>query len=143
MIRTNKEKTITQKTYTTPKKTVENKSADNKSLSSKAINKSCGIKKEYIRTKNVCRITFRLPKAAAPDAKSVYIVGDFNNWDLHANPMKKLKKGDYTIKLDLEPGREYQFRYLIDELKWENDWDADKYVQNPYGDSDNSVVMTN
>ena len=57
--------------------------------------------------------------------------------------MKKLKKGEYTIKLDLEPGREYQFRYLIDELKWENDWNADKYVQSPYGDSDNSVVMAN
>ncbi len=55
--------------------------------------------------------------------------------------MKKLKRGDYTIKLDLEPEREYQFRYLIDELKWENDWKADKYVKNPYGDSDNSVVI--
>jgi hypothetical protein len=55
--------------------------------------------------------------------------------------MRKLKRGDYTIKLDLEPEREYQFRYLIDELKWENDWEADKYVKNPYGDSDNSVVI--
>ncbi|MEE9259684.1 MAG: isoamylase early set domain-containing protein [Candidatus Scalindua sediminis] len=103
--------------------------------------RSIGIKKEFLKTKNVCRVTFRLPNAAAPDAKSVYIVGDFNNWNYHANPMKKLKKGDYTIKLDLEPEREYQFRYLIDELKWENDWKADQYVKSPYGDSDNSVVI--
>ncbi len=103
--------------------------------------RSIGIKKEFLKTKNVCRVTFRLPNAAAPDAKSVYIVGDFNNWNYHANPMKKLKKGDYTIKLDLDPEREYQFRYLIDELKWENDWKADKYVKSPYGDSDNSVVI--
>ena len=87
-------------------------------------------------------MTFRLPKIAASDAKSVCIVGDFNNWNIHANPMKKLKNGDYTIKLDLEPRKEYQYRYFIDESKWENDWNADKYVKSLYGDSDNSVVMT-
>ncbi len=106
----------------------------------KATTGSIRIKKEFLKTKNVCRVTFRLQKAAAPDAKSVYIVGDFNNWDIHANSMKKRKNEDYTITLDLEPGREYQFRYLIDESKWENDWKADKYVKSPYGDSDNSVV---
>ena len=82
-----------------------------------------------------------MPKVAAPVAKSVCIVGDFNNWNTHANPMKKLKDGDYSLKLDLEPGREYQFRYLIDELKWENDRNADKYVRSVYGDSDNSVFI--
>ncbi len=56
--------------------------------------------------------------------------------------MKKLENGDYIIKLDLETGREYQFRYLIDELKWENDWNADKYVKSSYGNFDNSVVLT-
>jgi hypothetical protein len=42
--------------------------------------------------------------------------------------MEKFKDEDYCIELDLEAGREYQFRYLIDELKWENDRNADKYV---------------
>lgn len=56
--------------------------------------------------------------------------------------MKKLKNGDYNVKLDLETGREYQFRYLVDELKWENDWNADKYVKSSYGNCDNSVVLT-
>ena len=87
-------------------------------------------------------MTFRLPKTAATDAKSVCIVGDFNNWNIHADLMKRLKNGDYAIKLDLEPGKEYQYRYFIDESKWENDWKADKYVRSLYGDSDNSVVMT-
>ena len=99
------------------------------------------VEKKFLETKKTCRITFRLPKVAAPDAKSVSIVGDFNNWDIHANPMKKQENEDYVISLDLEQGREYQFRYLIDESKWENDWKADKYVRNPYGDSDNSVAV--
>ena len=83
-----------------------------------------------------------MPKIAVHDADRVCIVGDFNNWNIHENPMKKLKDGDYSIKLDLETGREYQFRYLIDELKWENDWNADKYVKSSYGDCDYSVVLT-
>ncbi len=56
--------------------------------------------------------------------------------------MKMLKKGDYITKLDLETGKEYQFRYLIDESKWENDWNADKYIKSTYGGHDNSVVLT-
>lgn len=108
---------------------------------SKATEISTGIKKEYLKTRNICRVTFRLPKIAAPNAKSVHIVGDFNNWNIHAHPMKKLKDGNYTITLELAPGGEYQFRYFIDEAKWENDWNADKYVKSPYGDSDNSVVV--
>ncbi len=89
----------------------------------------------------MCNVTFRLPKEAAQGAKNVTLVGDFNNWNIHANPMKKLKSGDYTITLDLEKGGQYQFRYLIDEITWENDWNADKYVKSPYGDVDNSVVI--
>ncbi len=101
------------------------------------------VEEKLLETKKVRRITFRLPKVAAADSKSVCIVGDFNNWNTHAAPMKKLKDGDYCIELDLEAGREYQFRYLIDELKWENDRNADKYVRSVYGDCDNSVVIVN
>jgi 1,4-alpha-glucan branching enzyme len=102
---------------------------------------SGGIKKEYLKSKKTCKVTFKLPRIAAPKAKDVCIVGDFNSWNIYANPMKKLKTGDYTITLELEPGREYQFRYLIDGAKWENDWNADKYVRSPFGDSDNSVIV--
>jgi 1,4-alpha-glucan branching enzyme len=99
-----------------------------------------GIKKQYLKTRKTCKVTFRLPKMAAPSAKAVCIVGDFNGWSIYANPMKRLKTGDFTITLEVEPGKEYQFRYLIDEYRWENDWNADKYVKSPYG-SDNSVVI--
>jgi 1,4-alpha-glucan branching enzyme len=99
-----------------------------------------GIKKEYLKRKDACKVTFRLPKVAAAGAKNVSIVGDFNAWNIYASPMKKLKSGDFTISLELEAGREYQFRYLIDDTRWENDWNADKYVKGPFG-SDNSVIF--
>ena len=137
--RAKKDKVTAKKTAA--KKTVVRKSTKKK-VTEKVVRRTIGTKKKYLKSKNVCRVTYILPKIAAPDAKSVCIVGDFNNWNIHANPMKKLKNGDYTIQLDLEPEREYQYRYFIDESKWENDWNADKYARSLYGDSDNSVVMT-
>jgi len=137
VMKTNSEEATTRKTKSATKRTVRGKTASEKSTTT-----IVGIKKEYFKTRHICRVTFRLPKTATTDAKSVCIVGDFNNWNIHADPMKRLKNGDYTIKLDLEPGKEYQYRYFIDESRWENDWNADKYVRSLYGDSDNSVVMT-
>jgi len=108
--------------------------------SSKAPEKE-GIKKQYLKSKAVCRVTFKLPKEAAPEAKSVTIVGDFNNWNRKATPMKRLKNGDFTVTLDLETGREYRFKYLIDGNRWENDWHADRYEPNIYGTDDSVVVI--
>ncbi|GJQ58192.1 MAG: hypothetical protein D8M57_03120 [Candidatus Scalindua sp. AMX11] len=62
------------------------------------------------------RVTFRLPKFAAPMANRVNIVGDFNNWDSHCNPMIKERNGDHTLSLDLEPGNNYKFGYLVDSV---------------------------
>jgi len=122
-------------------KTAITKKMTKKPASKEATVMSAGIKKEYLKNGKACKVTLRLPRIAATDAKSVCIVGDFNHWNLYANPMKKLKNGNYTVTLEPQPGREYQFRYLIDESKWENDWNADRYVKSPYGDSDNSVVV--
>lgn len=99
------------------------------------------MKKQYLKTKPVCKVTFRLQKEVVQAAKTVNIVGDFNNWDIYATPMKKLKNGVFTATLDLGVDTEYQFRYLIDETKWENDGHADKYVPTPYGNAENSVVV--
>ncbi len=127
-------------------KKITGKAAPKKAAPKKAAPKTAsagnhGIKKEYLKSKKLCKVTFRLPSIAVSNAKSACIVGDFNNWSLYANPMKKLKSGDCTITLELKSGREYQFRYLINETRWENDWNADKYVKSPYGDSDNSVII--
>lgn len=100
-----------------------------------------GIAKRYLKTKSVCKAKFTLPREAAGFAQQVYIVGDFNNWSAKATPMKKLKDGSFTIVLDLSQGQNYEYRYLIDGSRWENDWNADKYVRSPHGDCDNSVVV--
>ncbi len=87
-----------------------------------------GIKKRYPTYKPLSKVTFRLPKEAAPGAKTVSIVGDFNKWNITQTPMKRLKNGDFTLTLELPCDREYNFRYLIDTNHWEKNWFADKHI---------------
>lgn len=76
-----------------------------------------------------------------PEAENVFLVGDFNDWDEESHPMTKLKDGRFKLAINLAPGGEYQFRYLVDG-EWHNEWEADKYVPNPFS-GDNSVVIAN
>ena len=100
-----------------------------------------GMKKTFSKTKNTCKVTFSLPHEAVRDAQSVCVAGEFNDWNIHANSLKRRKDGSFSLTIELERGREYQFRYLIDDMYWENDWAADKYVPSAFGDCDNSVVI--
>jgi hypothetical protein len=100
-----------------------------------------GFKKLYLKSRPVCKVTFRLPGEAAPEARAVTLVGDFNNWDAGASPMRRLKNGSFTATLSLETGHNYRFRYLIDGQRWENDWRADRYVKNSFGTDDSVVAV--
>lgn len=84
------------------------------------------------------RVTFAMPAAIWAD--TIHLVGDFNNWSISATP---LRQGDkcWSVSLELEAGREYQYRYLINGVDWYNDWQADRYAPNEHG-GDNSVVVT-
>lgn len=97
-------------------------------------------KKQYLKSKAVCKVTFKISKEQAHAADSVRLVGDFNEWDLTTEPMKKLKNGDFTATVNLTKDSKYQFRYLLDDKTWENDWEADAYVPSPVPSVDNSVV---
>ena len=98
---------------------------------------------KVVTSEGKCEVTFTVSPEAAQGAQSVNIAGDFNSWSSTDNPMKQAKDGSFSITLTLEPNREYQFRYLLDGIKWENDWKADKYIPAPYSNADNSVVVTN
>ncbi len=98
------------------------------------------ITKKFLKSKPVCKVTFKLSKDQVNGASSVHLVGDFNEWNESAEPMKGLKNGGYTVTVDLEQGKEYQFRYLVDGNTWLNDEEADKSAPTPFGDASNSVI---
>ncbi len=75
------------------------------------------------------------------EAESVTLVGDFNDWDESAMPLKQLKSGVWKTTIDLQKDDTYQFKYLIDGKSWVNDKAADSYVANNI-DGENSVVST-
>jgi 1,4-alpha-glucan branching enzyme len=96
------------------------------------------LKKQALQKGKVIKVTFETH--SLPDAQKVFLVGDFNEWSETETPMKK-RKGDgcFTVAVKLEPGEEYQYRYLVDG-EWHNDHSADRYVSNPFS-GDNSVVI--
>ena len=65
-----------------------------------------------------------------------------NKWNNKQAIIMKYKKGEFSATVDLKVDKEYEFKYLIDDHIWENDWAADKYVNSPLG-VENSVVTTN
>jgi len=103
--------------------------------------KKMGIRKQFLKTRPVCKVTFKIPETVGNTAESAYLVGEFNDWSTSANPMKRLKKGGFSTTVNLETGRSYQFRYLLGASQWENDPEADGYLPTPFGDNQNSMIQ--
>lgn len=89
-------------------------------------------------TKN---ITFTLPAVAMEGASEAYLVGDFNNWNPeHAPKMEKQKDGSYKTVAKLEEGKTYQYRFLLNDGRWVNDYNAENYPHVEGLNVDNSEI---
>jgi len=98
------------------------------------------LKKKYLKSKPECKVTFKLEKSYVGDVDSIALVSDINGWDEVGTPLKKLKNGSFTLDMNLENQKEYQFRYHVNNEYWINDDAADKYLPSPFPGIDNSVV---
>lgn len=101
-------------------------------------------KMPLIRQKMQRIIKERLPKlteivfsVAAPDAKEVYVTGDFNHWKLDDKSRMQADNGRWLKKLNLKPGR-FHYRFVVDG-KWEEDPDNPLKEINPYGQMDSLI----
>jgi 1,4-alpha-glucan branching enzyme len=99
------------------------------------------VKKQFLKSKPVCKVTFKVSKEQANNAKKVFVVGDFNKWSEKKDKMNPLKDGSFTLTIDLKTGREYEFRYLADGNNWITETEADKLVPSGFGDAQNSVIV--
>ena len=84
-------------------------------------------------------VTFRLP--AEVEADSVALCGDFNSWSTDSIFLEPDGDSCWTASVALQPGQTYRFRFLCDGERWENAWQADAYVPNPFGSDDSVVVV--
>jgi len=94
------------------------------------------IKKQYLKSKPICKVTFSIE---AEDAKNVSVVGNFNDWNAKKAPLKKLKSGTFKGTVDLEKDNSYEFKYLVDG-EYINDSAADSYAWNDFAGTENSIV---
>jgi len=56
----------------------------------------------------------------APEANTVAVAGEFNNWNEQAQMMKKTKAGWWKTSVKLPPGQ-YQYRFVVDGQQWVED----------------------
>jgi 1,4-alpha-glucan branching enzyme len=89
-------------------------------------------KKQFQEKEPVCKVTFIMSKDVVGSVERVNLAGEFNNWNTKSIPMKKNRNGDFSVSIDLEKGREYHFKYVIDGHTWINEPNADKHVSNPF-----------
>ena len=98
------------------------------------------ITKEPTNKRELVRVTFELSSAFWADR--VNLVGSFNEWDTTATPMTRSGfNGTWGVTVELEAGRRYAFRYLVDGKEWRNDWHADDHQENPYGSRDSVLDL--
>jgi len=90
------------------------------------------LNKQFQEKEPVCKVTFIMSKDTAGSAERVNLAGEFNNWDTKSIPMKKIRNGDFAVSIDLEKGREYHFKYVIDGHTWINEPNADKHVPSAF-----------
>lgn len=94
------------------------------------------IKKQYLKSKPVCKVTFSVPAKAA---KHVAVVGSFNDWNTQATTLKKLKNGTFKGTVDLPCKSSHEFRYVVDGA-YVNDEQADAYTWSDFAGAENGVL---
>ncbi len=92
------------------------------------------------RTKGKARVTFTVDPRVG--ARAAAVCGEWNEWSADADIMRRDAQGGFSVTVDLDAGRAYRFRYLLDGQRWDNDWAADAYEPNDFGGDDSVVDLT-
>ncbi len=72
------------------------------------------IKTTSVKDADTVKVTFVLPADTPPAS----VVGEFNDWDPLATPLKKRSNGTRSAAVELPTGTSYRFRYLLDGGDW-------------------------
>ena len=49
----------------------------------------------------------------APDAREVFLVGEFNGWNVASHPMQRQPNGAWLVQVALHHGH-HQYRFMVD-----------------------------
>lgn len=77
----------------------------------------------------------------APHASSVALVGDFNNWDPKATPLRAASTGGvWSVEVPIEPGR-HLYAFVVDGTVWRPDPAAPKATGEDYGEPNSALTV--
>ena len=94
------------------------------------------IKKQFVKTKPICKVTFSID---AKEATAASVIGDFNGWNPKDGALSKLKNGTFKATFNLPKDASYEFKYLVDGV-YLNEPEADTFIFNDFANAENSVV---
>ena len=94
------------------------------------------IKKQFVKTKPVCKVTFSVE---AKEANVASVVGDFNNWNSELGELSKLKNGTFKGVFDLPKDASYEFKYVVDGT-FVNEPESDSFKWNDFAGAENGVL---
>jgi len=97
-------------------------------------------KMNEILKKELPKLTEIIFSVFAPEAKEVYVAGEFNNWKPEDGRMTK-NNGTWSKKLNLIGGK-YRYRFVIDG-NWVEDSSNPLKEINPYGSVDSLIEIGN
>ncbi len=75
----------------------------------------------------------------APQAKEVFLAGDFNEWMVEKHPLKKGGDGVWKKSTLLFPGS-YEYKYFVDG-EWALDPDNHQICANKFGTHNNVITV--
>ncbi|MCX5700166.1 MAG: AAA family ATPase [Candidatus Omnitrophica bacterium] len=94
--------------------------------------------KELLK-KELPKFTEIVFSVSAPDAKEVYLAGEFNNWQTNDDSRMMQNNGTWSKKLNLKFGK-YRYRFIVDG-DWIEDTKNPLKEVNPYGSVDSLVEV--
>jgi 1,4-alpha-glucan branching enzyme len=94
------------------------------------------IKKQFIKTKPVCKVTFSVE---AKEAIQASVIGDFNNWNPEEGTLIKLKNGTFKGVFSIDKDASYEFKYIIDGA-FVNETESDSFLWNEFSGNEIGVL---
>jgi hypothetical protein len=81
---------------------------------------------------------FVFARDAGPGARTVSVVGTFNDWDKLADPLTPHEDGRWRARVEMVPGT-YEYKYVIDGESWIKDPSCAEAVSDGYW-GENSIL---